>query len=341
MTLDEKMTPEKQSRRAWLFVGLGLVAYYVLIQLFRTLFKIFVSPLTEGMTGLGADIVSMLGTFGVMYFLAQPLSYLVMRIAPREKIEEKKLGFGKFLVFFFVAFFFMFAGAMISLVINAVVSGFTGLSSNESVSDVFSNVDPILMFAISAVLGPIAEELLFRKFIIDRTHAFGGTFSVVLSGVMFGLFHGNIQQMIGAAAAGMLFGYIYLKTGRIRYSIIIHIGVNTFASLVQLFTNKLGLAEISDAATLGEIPGDVMNTFLALLGSEIVYFCFVVIGIVLFCVYVKEVRIPKGRCELTAGKNLKSAFLNVGMILYLLLCAYMVVCSFYPNFSLLKFLKIV
>ena len=45
---------------------------------------------------------------------------------------------------------------------------------------------------------------------------------MLFSGLMFGLFHGNLNQFVYAFVLGLCFGFIYVKTGNIRYTIGLH-----------------------------------------------------------------------------------------------------------------------
>ena len=58
---------------------------------------------------------------------------------------------------------------------------------------------PWFTFTFSVVLAPVMEELIFRKVLIDRTIVYGDKAAVVLSGLLFGVFHGNFHQFFYAS----------------------------------------------------------------------------------------------------------------------------------------------
>ena len=66
---------------------------------------------------------------------------------------------------------------------------------------------------IMVLCAPVAEELIFRKLLIDRLTQYGEGVAVLFSGLMFGLFHGNLNQFVYAFVLGLCFGFIYVKTG--------------------------------------------------------------------------------------------------------------------------------
>lgn len=92
------------------------------------------------------------------------------------------------------------------------------------------------LFCLYAVLGaPVLEELAFRKFLLDRIHPFGETVAALTSALLFGLFHGNAAQFPLAFGVGFISATVYMKTGRIAYSILLHMMINLTGTLLELF----------------------------------------------------------------------------------------------------------
>ncbi|MBQ5767838.1 MAG: CPBP family intramembrane metalloprotease, partial [Clostridiales bacterium] len=98
---------------------------------------------------------------------------------------------------------------------------------------VFSSGTVIRIISIG-ILPAIFEELLFRKFLIDRTIRHGEFISCAMSGIMFGLWHGNFQQFFFAFFIGVLFAFVYIRTGNIIYTMIMHASVNLVTSTVTV-----------------------------------------------------------------------------------------------------------
>ncbi len=80
------------------------------------------------------------------------------------------------------------------------------------------------LVAIGIVLvAAVTEELLFRGFvqrIFQRNMS--GPLAVVLAGILFSLSHFNPPVIPGVAALGILFGYLFYRTGNLWYSIAGH-----------------------------------------------------------------------------------------------------------------------
>ena len=94
----------------------------------------------------------------------------------------------------------------------------------ESVS---GDSDTFSMFLYVSILAPIAEELLFRGYILRSLRPYGKKFAVFGSAFLFGLFHGNLLQTPYAFLMGLLMGYV-----TVEYSVFWAIGVHMFNNLV-------------------------------------------------------------------------------------------------------------
>lgn len=102
-----------------------------------------------------------------------------------------------------------------------------------------------------AVVGPIAEEVIFRGAICGGMLRAGCKpwTAIIVSAVIFGFLHLNPAQIPFAAALGVMFAIIYYKTDSIIPSTILHIINNSFACYMMIkyahqpditFTEMLG-----------------------------------------------------------------------------------------------------
>jgi len=83
---------------------------------------------------------------------------------------------------------------------------------------------PLWQALLVIALAPaICEELAFRGFILSGLRRMGHKWgAIALSSVLFGLAHGILQQSIGAAAIGMVIGYVAVKTGSLLPGVLYH-----------------------------------------------------------------------------------------------------------------------
>lgn len=112
----------------------------------------------------------------------------------------------------------------------------------------------VLFFIISISAG-ICEEFFFRGMILDAySNRFNAKAGIVISAVLFGLFHFNPQNLLGPIFLGLMFGYLVLITGSLLAGILAHMTNNGVAVLMMYAAN---LAQKSTIGT--EANMDVFN----------------------------------------------------------------------------------
>ncbi|MBQ8194068.1 MAG: CPBP family intramembrane metalloprotease [Oscillospiraceae bacterium] len=88
----------------------------------------------------------------------------------------------------------------------------------------------VMMVINLLILAPIAEELLCRRIMLDGLkQRFSERTSVIVSAVIFGAMHimaGGPALALGAAVMGLLLGVVYVKTGSLRATVIVHAAAN-------------------------------------------------------------------------------------------------------------------
>jgi len=119
------------------------------------------------------------------------------------------------------------------------------IRNNVSVPDFFSQMlldlltgNTVFQTALLiGVIAPITEELLFRGVILNglvQRHT--RKTAILVSALLFSLFHINPLQMTGAFIAGIFLAWILLKTDNILYAIYIHAVFNLFPLIILRLT---------------------------------------------------------------------------------------------------------
>lgn len=86
-----------------------------------------------------------------------------------------------------------------------------------------------------AVLGPVLEELLFRGAITKvLLQKYAPAKAILLSGLVFGVFHINPAQVAGAFLTGLLLAWLYWRTRSLVACILIHILNNSLSVFLSL-----------------------------------------------------------------------------------------------------------
>ena len=133
----------------------------------------------------------------------------------------------------------------LAVVIQCLLSGFVP-NTSEVVNEVLSNVvGTNIMGVIAAVIvAPIAEEIAVRGIILRRAEkSFGLVGCMIISAVMFGVFHLNIIQGLYVLPMGLFWGYIGYKYKSVIPCIICHM-INNLLGVVA------GNVDISSLSTV-------------------------------------------------------------------------------------------
>ena len=137
------------------------------------------------------------------------------------------------------------------------------------------------------IFGPFIEEFVFRGVILQsyqRTGRIVG--SIVLSSILFGMMHLNINQFAYGAVMGIMFALLVEATGSVLSSFLAHALFNT-AEVVLMYMEKDVLGQAKEYMDSMELK----NTILISVG---VYFVLAVIGTALaLCVLVKIANLEK------------------------------------------------
>ena len=120
----------------------------------------------------------------------------------------------------------------------------SGILNLFHIQDYFSNAtQESLLAALAAVqlaglgvLVPVAEELIFRGLIYERMKRFFSVkVSVLLSSLLFALYHGNPIQMIFAFPMAVVLAVVMQQGKSILFPILFHMGANLAAVCANLF----------------------------------------------------------------------------------------------------------
>jgi len=329
--MDEQTYDLKPARKAFSRIGLAFSAILVVATVCQLLW-IFIPELIWGeenwtnSTSWGMWI----GTFAPLYAIAIPIGLLIMRKLPAQRPEENKLTVGKFLLWLPICFCLMYAGNLIG---NFLSMLFSWGRAENSLNDYAMDNNP-LKIVVMVILAPLLEEFICRKQIIDRTRQYGEKTAILLSALVFGLLHQNLFQFFYAFALGLVFAYIYIRTGRLRYPVLLHSIVNFMGAVVAPAILSLldmeALANINPAATDAQILAmykDILPGLLLLMLYSTFLMAISIAGLVLLILKIRKLEWKEAATPLPKGTAAKTVYRNAGMILYIVLCVISIILA--------------
>lgn len=174
----------------------------------------------------------------------------VNRIDPMKDISYKRIGFVDGILSLAAGY------CMIPMVLflNSITMLFSTNYLEEGTTTLLTY--PFFMQVILlAVIPPLVEELVFRGIFFGSYRKAGMSGAAIMSGLIFGCFHLNINQGLYAFAIGIVFAYMVEATGSLWSSVIAHFAINTYSiGMVQLL--KMTGIYASDGQAVGALEGE-------------------------------------------------------------------------------------
>ena len=273
------------------------------------------------------------------YFIGYPIILFLFKKIPAQIEEEpKKMRFSHLIITFLMAYAIMYLSNLIGNFLVGLFEQVKEAPVENELTRLLEEISPVTALIIAVILAPIFEELLFRKAVVDRTAKYGDGISMVFSGLVFGLFHGNFSQFAYAFFLGMFFAFIYLKTKNIMYPIILHILVNFMGSSVPMYVmdNSKYMEYEAKLMELMNSPGytDEAATALALEYADgitmmfaylLVMLIILIAGIIFLVRRRQKFVLTPGEITIDKSERLSTVCLNPGMILFFLFWIAMIV----------------
>ena len=207
-------------------------------------------------------VVRMLGLFGLLhisntwgYVINSALQILIIFLIPvagfcignkmKPKESLKFFGYKKTSKkAIFISILIGFIVYILTVFISSFWSALIGTSGASSGGE--SQPIPFYVFLINlvvtAILPAICEETAHRGLLTKGLSVMGTKKAIILSSILFGLVHLNVNQVLYATLIGFILSYVALLCDSIYPAMIVHFTNNALSVIMSYsYTNKLGL----------------------------------------------------------------------------------------------------
>ena len=309
----------KSARRAFSYIGFALILWIALEYALLFPLKLWLQQVYPD--GVSQNLWLLLG-YGVLYCIVFPLVLLFLRRLPAAPPEKGRISAKHFFVFLLINAALSYIGAVIGNLSGALLEDLFGFAMPNAVESMRAYN---LLFAtpIVVLIGPLVEELLFRKAILDRTRIYGEKLALVFSALLFAFFHANLYQFFYAFLGGLVFGYLYLRTGKVTVSYLMHALFNLLFCIlpIALMQNESYQAILNAQSAEEQLAAVAANPAAFALGAAYSLFelALAIAGLVLLGFYRKKIFFKRSECQLPPDTEGSAGFVNVGVILYIIL----------------------
>lgn len=301
----------KQDKKYFSGIGFRYLFGTLLITVVQSIAMLIMNALSAQIPAIAADYTyTFLAAMLAMYLIGFPVVILFFRKIPvQDMSDKKKMSLGQWLTALFMSLAILYSFNLVGTAMTTVISILKKGSVTNVMATITGSIHPVANLFIIVLCAPLVEEILFRKILVDRTIQYGEWISVVFSGFVFGLYHGNLNQFIYAFPLGCFFAFLYVKTKDIRYTISLHMVVNFFGSFVS------------------QTLMDYSQVFLAVYGYLLIDA--MIVGFILLIKNRKKLALGKTTQSGEPSPKFKITILNWGMGLYTLLWTVVILATLF------------
>lgn len=133
-----------------------------------------------------------------------------------------------------VVVFFVLLGTFLNQLIiwSEIAVLFDGY--NKVAETLFSPKVMLISYITTSLFAPIAEELVFRALVYRRIRDYINVkWAIIISSLLFGLYHGNVIQCIYGTLMGIALAAVYERYKTLWAPVIAHIATNAFVGFME------------------------------------------------------------------------------------------------------------
>ena len=237
--MEERRKKTEIRRLSWL-TGVPFLLVFLFTMFWKTIFFAVVDLLSISRqsvadffsSSVNQDLLSVIISSFIFIVFFSPAIKISKRRAS-DVLSFKKPEKGTVLPLVLIGFSFcMFA----NILNNQFAAFFESFGTKYSVGSSRPEIS-VLSFVMSvistAIIPGLVEEYACRGVIMGILLPYGEGFALLSTAIIFGVMHGNFEQMPFAFLVGIILGYIRIKSGSLWPCILVHSLNNLFSVLVQ------------------------------------------------------------------------------------------------------------
>ncbi len=281
---------KKALRKASNANSLLLILFYVLVLSGSSVIRLLL-PKVMNETGTYYTAFCQICIFLFQYVIVVPLLLLIFRAVLGRKIGWKlkdsyckpQATAGQLIRWCLIALGLIYAASFFSSIFFNIMQMLTGMELHAPSMVAEQNwLGYLTNFLAFAILAPIFEEMLFRATLFRNAERFGGWFAVIMTGIFFGLWHGNYAQTIYTATLGICVAFLTAKTRSVLPAMIVHFIMNFIGAIQSIAISGIDMSNTSNMESTYVLEHMGQFAIIGLMG--ILVMGLVITGVVLFII---------------------------------------------------------
>lgn len=186
----------------------------------------------------------------IIYTLPFIITYKICGYRISSLVSYKRSPKRQVLPFFLFGVGFCTVANIASGVMSSFFSSF-GIEYEVNYHENPEGIFGLILVIISTVITPaLVEEFACRGIILGSLRKFGDGFAIIVSSILFGLMHGNFEQIPFAFLVGLILGFVTVKSGSLRIAMMIH-AFNNALSVALSYLLPYFPTELQDLVYIG------------------------------------------------------------------------------------------
>lgn len=164
------------------------------------------------------------------------------------------------------------------------------VGTSQGLGSAFTSVPFLMSFLIISITPAICEEAVFRGVFLNSLHGSMSKWAVIIiTSVIFGIFHGSIWRFVPTTILGIAMAYILYETGNMFYNMMFH-AVNNLLPLILLYALNAFMNAPGMDQMMGEMSAEAVTLPAASAGLYLTFG-----GAAAFFIYIGNYLLHRGR----------------------------------------------
>ncbi|HEX3028447.1 MAG TPA: type II CAAX endopeptidase family protein [Clostridia bacterium] len=175
----------------------------------------------------------------ILVFLPAILLLIYCGYDIKSVLRLNKVGFMNMFITFWIMVLALPAVGVLNFLNIWLVKLAFGSTDNINIPIATDWVALLLGILVIGGSAGICEEIMFRGVIQRGFERFGAAGSIIITAILFGLLHRDMQRLFGTAALGALIGFLVYRSNSIFTGMLAHFSNNSIAVLMGYVSYKL------------------------------------------------------------------------------------------------------